>query len=576
MNKNKIEILGTGAVLIVVIGLIVAYRFGIFSKHDSKDRVYVEKVSTIIQKDNSGMNRYSGVVQPQKTVNINADSERTIIETYVKVGDEVSEGDPLFAYDTEELKLEYEQAKLEVEGVNSDISSYKTQIADLEREKKTAPATEQFEYTTQIQTIQNSIKQSEYEKSSKELDLEKIQDKINKSQVLSTANGVIKSINDSNSQSMGDGSSDAYISILVSGTYRIKASADELNIGNISVGQRVIVRSRVDENVTWEGKIDKIDTGDMSSANSDDMYMDSEMDSGSNSATKYPFYIALRNADGLLLGQHVLIEPDFGQGEQREGIWLSRNYLVFENPENESINDTEYFDGEGWEDLEEYDSEMEDSDVSEYDGAGAVGKVMSNVRDAFIDTVHAEEADVLMNEWAEENEDADGTQGVLSIPDVDDEEEEESEEDDTEWDDEDWDEEEEEKELSEYDGAMGKAYVWADDGNHVLKKVYVELGLYDPDLDEYEIVSGLTEDDYIAWPMDGLYEGVTTVMSVEEVDYTSDLYSGTESGYSTEENWEEGDWEEGDWEEGTEGWIDDSVSEDDVYVEDGVDAEVSE
>lgn len=576
MNKNKIKILGTGAVLIVVIGLIVAYRFGIFSKHDSKDRVYVEKVSTIIQKDNSGMNRYSGVVQPQKTVNINADSERTIIETYVKVGDEVSEGDPLFAYDTEELKLEYEQAKLEVEGVNSDISSYKTQIADLEREKKTAPATEQFEYTTQIQTIQNSIKQSEYEKSSKELDLEKIQDKINKSQVLSTANGVIKSINDSNSQSMGDGSSDAYISILVSGTYRIKASVDELNIGNISVGQRVIVRSRVDENVTWEGKIDKIDTGDMSSANSDDMYMDSEMDSGSNSATKYPFYIALRNADGLLLGQHVLIESDFGQGEQREGIWLSRNYLVFENPENESINDTEYFDGEGWEDLEEYDSEMEDSDVSEYDGAGAVGKVMSNVRDAFIDTVHAEEADVLMNEWAEENEDADGTQGVLSIPDVDDEEEEESEEDDTEWDDEDWDEEEEEKELSEYDGAMGKAYVWADDGNHVLKKVYVELGLYDPDLDEYEIVSGLTEDDYIAWPMDGLYEGVTTVMSVEEVDYTSDLYSGTESGYSTEENWEEGDWEEGDWEEGTEGWIDDSVSEDDVYVEDGVDAEVSE
>ena len=572
MNKNKIKILGTGAVLIVVIGLIVAYRFGIFSKHDSKDRVYVEKVSTIIQKDNSGMNRYSGVVQPQKTVNINADSERTIIETYVKVGDEVSEGDPLFAYDTEELKLEFEQAKLEVEGVNSDISSYKTQIADLEREKKTAPPTEQFEYTTQIQTIQNSIKQSEYEKSSKELDLEKIQDKINKSQVLSTANGVIKSINDSNSQSMmGEGSSDAYISILVSGTYRIKASADELNIGNISVGQRVIVRSRVDENVTWEGKIDKIDTGDMSSENSDDMYMDSEMDSGSNSATKYPFYIALRNADGLLLGQHVLIEPDFGQGEQREGIWLNRNYLVFENPENESVNDTEYFDGEGWEDLEEYDSEMEDSDVSEYDGAGAVGKVMSNVRNAFIDTVHAEEADVLMNEWAEENENTDGTQGVLSIPDVDDEEEEESEEDDTEWDDEDWEEDEEEKELSEYDGAMGKAYVWADDGNHVLKKVYVELGLYDPDLDEYEIVSGLTEDDYIAWPIDGLYEGVTTVMSVDEVDYTSGLYSGTESEYSTEENWEEGDWEEG-----TEGWIDDSVSEDDVYVEDGVDVEVSE
>lgn len=78
----------------------------------------------------------------------------------------------------------------------------------------------------------------------------------------------------------------------------------------------------------------------------------------------------------------------------------------------------------------------------------------------------------------------------------------------------------------------GSAYVWADDGNGRLEKRAVELGEYDPNLDEYEIVSGLSEDDLIAWPMEGLYEGVRTVTDAEEVDYTSDLYNqemGTES-----------------------------------------------
>ncbi len=44
-------------------------------------------------------------------------------------------------------------------------------------------------------------------------------------------------------------------------------------------------------------------------------------------------------------------------------------------------------------------------------------------------------------------------------------------------------------------------------------------------------MSGLTEEDFIAWPMEGLYEGVRTVTDSEEVDYTSDLYNqetGTE------------------------------------------------
>ena len=85
------------------------------------------------------------------------------------------------------------------------------------------------------------------------------------------------------------------------------------------------------------------------------------------------------------------------------------------------------------------------------------------------------------------------------------------------------------------------AYVWADDGNGRLEKRSVELGEYDEALDEYEIVSGLVEDDLIAWPMEGLYEGVKTVTNMDEVDYSSGLYNqemGTEDMWlDTEDMW---------------------------------------
>ena len=50
-------------------------------------------------------------------------------------------------------------------------------------------------------------------------------------------------------------------------------------------------------------------------------------------------------------------------------------------------------------------------------------------------------------------------------------------------------------------------------------------------MDQYRILSGLTEEDYIAWPMEGLYEGVTTVTNIEEENWnyeTDESMEGTE------------------------------------------------
>ena len=55
--------------------------------------------------------------------------------------------------------------------------------------------------------------------------------------------------------------------------------------------------------------------------------MDSSGDSQTSSST-YPFYVNLDSSDGLMLGQHVYIEPDEGQDEQKAGLWLSEVYIV--------------------------------------------------------------------------------------------------------------------------------------------------------------------------------------------------------------------------------------------------------
>lgn len=478
MNKKKTAII-LGAVLVAAVAAAGIWYFFKDGGKDSKDRVFVEKVSNVIRNATGVQNRYTGVVQPQETVEVNADSERTVSEVLVEVGDAVEAGTPLFQYDTEDLSLELQQEKLELENQDIEISGYKAQIAELEKERAAAAEANKFEYTTQIQTIQTQIKQAEFTKSSKQLEIDKIQKKVDNSQVLSTASGVIKSINDGQSQ---DEESSAFITILSTGEYRIKGTVNEQNVDMISTGADVIVRSRVDETITWEGIIDKLDTDEGPEKSADEEFAVDSGDGSTTSSSNYAFYVSMADAEGLMLGQHVLIELDNGQTEEKEGIWLFSGYIAFEGQEGNAAGGVENnleMPG-GWSDTE-MPVEFEE------------GTEMALLANSFYDDGES----MTM-----------GTEAGMGMG------------------------------MSQ-EGAASSAYVWADDGNGKLEKRSVELGEYDEILDKYEIISGLTEDDLIAWPMEGLYEGVRTVTDMEEVDYSSDLYNqegGTEDLWFDTEN----------------------------------------
>lgn len=441
-KKKKIIII----VVIVIAAALAAVlllkdRIGIGGGSGTDGEVYVESVADLTGANDAGVqNRYSGVVESQDTWDVNLNSEQTVKEIYVSEGDAVEAGTQLFAYDTADLQLQLSQAKLEEEEIGNEISNYNSQIKTLNAEKAAASKDEQFNYTTQIQSLQTEIKQAEYNRESKKMEIQKLQTSIEQSVVTSKIAGVVKSVNESGGTD-DSGNALPFISILSTGEYRVKGLINETNVYMISEGQTVILRSRVDEEQTWTGTITTIDTGNAQTGSST-IYSDSD---SSTSSSKYPFYIQLDSADGLMLGQHLYIEMDEGQAEAKEGIWLYSGYVAS--------------DDEG-------------------------------------------------------------------------------------------------------------SYVWADNGSGKLEKRTVELGEYDEELDQYEILSGLTTDDYIAWPDESYTTGMKTTVIMNEV-LTDDSIMDEEM--TDDMSIEEGTTEDGLIDDGT---ADEDVSEEEIVNDGTTDGEL--
>lgn len=337
MKKKKKAIIPIIILLIiaicVVVGIIVVKKK---KENDVEGLVYVESVKNITGTGFYGENRYMGIVESQETKGVEKASDKTVKTVFVEVQDTVKEGDPLFEYDTEEMELKLKQLELELTSINNSITTANQQIATLNSEKEQVPAEERIEYTSQIQSLQAQINQYNYDASAKQLEIDRQKASMENATVYSPMDGVIKEIkNDSNGSStadMGyydygdsDSSANAFIQIMAMGDYRVKGTANEMNVMSMSVGTPVIVRSRIDETQTWSGTISKIDTEHPDQDNNNYYY------SPGTQTTKYPFYVELDSIDGLMLGQHLYVELDYGQSAVREGLWLDEFYIVMDD-----------------------------------------------------------------------------------------------------------------------------------------------------------------------------------------------------------------------------------------------------
>lgn len=296
-------------IVIPIILVLLAVGAGIFfwmknSNNAGGEVAYGTKVSSVNYASNaSSVNRFSGVVESQQTVDFKKNNNREIEEIYVKVGDTVKKDAPLFRYDVRSSQNSIAEAYLDIEGLNSELEIYRAS-----------------------NTTENQIyaRQTEIAIQKKQAEIAGYQQEIDNADVLSTLSGIVKEINEEGVNS--EGMEAPIVTIMEIGEYRVKGKIDEQLFGMINVGDEVLVRSRVDESLSWKGKVSKIETEPQKQE--ENYYGGNE---GVEKASSYPFYVSLDNTEGLMLGQHVFIEPSYETDINLTGIWLTSDYVVEED-----------------------------------------------------------------------------------------------------------------------------------------------------------------------------------------------------------------------------------------------------
>ena len=263
--------------------------------------------------------RYAGVVVSENVVEITRDSTKRIDELCVAVGQEVTAGDKLFSYDSDELELALEKAQLEVEKMSNEQVTYAEQLDKLEKKlEKTKNDSDRMRLTLEINTLKTTIMENDYNLKSKDKEITVLQEMLSNIDVLAPVDGTVRKVDE-------EGQSGSFITIQQSGAYRVQGMLNEMSMGGgIMPGCRVQVFSRVSAD-TWMGTVTAINTAD-SSQNGGDMWNNFGMMDTMTLSSSYVFDVEMDSVEGLLLGQHVYIELYIEQMAM-EGLWIPDSFL---------------------------------------------------------------------------------------------------------------------------------------------------------------------------------------------------------------------------------------------------------
>ena len=275
--------------------------------------VYVQSVKTRASMGGIAPgDRFQGLVVSENVTEITKDTDKTIQELLVKEGDDVTEGQELFSYDTDALQLALDKQRLELEQLNATIENYKSQITTLERDRDRAGANNKLQYTIEIQSAQLDLKEAEINVKTKEAEVLASETLLENATVVSPVSGRVQSISESGTDNFGNPL--PYITIQQAGSYRIKGTLGELQRGGILEGSRMKIFSRTDPDTFWTGTVTLVDYESPYQGSDSDRYYGMSADE-MGSSSKYPFYVELDSTEGLILGQHIYMELETEEDE---------------------------------------------------------------------------------------------------------------------------------------------------------------------------------------------------------------------------------------------------------------------
>ena len=288
----------------------------------SAETASVQSVSMICGLGPVGLsNRFSGMVSAGEETRIEKDESFKVAELKVAVGDTVKAGDVLFSYDMEAGQLDLEKAKLTLEQQQASLANLKTQKEDLEKQKAKASGNLELELSLEIRDVETQITEAEYNLKSKENEIAKLEASLQNTSVTSPVSGRIQSVNENGGYD-DRGNPLPYISIVSNEGYLVKAYVNETNMASVMEGTPVVLRARVGDG-RWTGVVTKVDLENP--AQSSSYYYSDE----TTTSSRYPFYVTLDSSEGLMLGQHLYVEPGVGTEEEDEGpeIRLASGYI---------------------------------------------------------------------------------------------------------------------------------------------------------------------------------------------------------------------------------------------------------
>ena len=288
--------------------------------------VYVQSVAELANLGGIAPgDRFAGLVVSENVAEIQKDSNKSVGELLVREGDDVTEGQALFSYDTEQLQLTLDKQRLELEQLKATIENYKEQIADLEKDRNRVGTADKLQYTVQIQSLEVDLKEAELNVKAKENEVTSSENILANATVVSPVNGRIQSISENGMDNYGNPL--PYITIQQSGSYRIKGTLGELQRGGIMEGSRIKVTSRTDPQVSWSGTVTLVDYENPIQGNNNNHYYMGPSDE-MTSSSKYPFYVELDSTEGLILGQHVYLELEVEETEA-SGPSISSAFICY-------------------------------------------------------------------------------------------------------------------------------------------------------------------------------------------------------------------------------------------------------
>lgn len=292
---------------------------------DAENAVYVQNVADLINLGGIAPgDKFAGVVVSENITEIQKDSQMAVAELLVREGDDVTEGQELFSYDTQQLQLSLDKQHLELEQAEATIENYKRQIEDLEKDRNNASGNK-LEYTIQIQSLQVDLKEAEINIKAKQDAVAQSEALLQNAVVCAPVTGRVQSISESGTDNYGNPV--AYITIQKTGSFRVKGTIGELQRGAIMEGTRMEVLSRTDSS-NWAGTVTLVDYESPTQENPNAMYYGSTSNEMTTSS-KYPFYVELDDTNGLILGQHVYLQLE-NQQEEASGLSISSAFVAYE------------------------------------------------------------------------------------------------------------------------------------------------------------------------------------------------------------------------------------------------------